>query len=166
MPKIFKPVVATLAIIILAAAAYNYLSFADERKVRRALLELRGKISEPMTGNMSAILSASSLKPLFAPKINISFRHGNSEQRYIFEQDELLRIIMGIKQGNPNLTVKLDFSRRNIKIADGFIATVSAMVTVENLGETFEPQRLTFTFEKDKETRWRLASVSEGVPPA
>jgi len=163
MPKIFKTVIAALAIIILAVATYNYLSFADERKVRRALLDLQDKVSEPMTGGMSAVLTASSLKPFFTPKINISFQHGGSEQRHVFEQDELLRIIIGIKQHNPDLTVKLDFSRRNIQIADGRIATVSVMVTVENLSETFDPQRLTFTFEKNEEARWRLSTISEGA---
>ena len=162
MPKTYKAVIPALVIIILAAATYNYFAFADERKVRRTLLDLREKVSEPMAGGLTAVLAAATLKPLFAPNINISFQYGGGELRHVFERDELLRVVIGIKQRSPELTVKLDFSRRNIKITESRSATVSALASVENLGERFEPRRLMFTFEKNEDARWQLAAVGEG----
>ena len=50
MPKTFKAAVAVLAFIILAAAAYNYFAFADERRVQRALRDIRDNISAPALG--------------------------------------------------------------------------------------------------------------------
>jgi len=161
MPKDFRAVIAVLAIIILAVAAYGYFAFAEERKVQRTLHDLRKKVSAPITGGLDTVLTTAALTPLFAPTIDIFFHHGG-ELRRTFDRNELLRIIIGIKQSSPDLTVKLDFSRRNIKIIEGRTAAVSAMASVENLGETFEPRRLTFTFEKNEEGRWRLAAVGEG----
>jgi len=163
MPKSFKTVVAALAIVILAVAVYNHLAFTNERKVRRTLLGLREKVSEPMTGGFNAVLTAATLKPLLAPTINISFQRGGGIPRGVFERDDVLRIITGIKQDNPKLTVKLDFSRRNIKIDKGGSATVSALTSIENFGEKFEPRRLTFTFEKIEKTKWQLAGIGEGI---
>jgi hypothetical protein len=57
--------------------------------------------------------------------------------------------------------VKLDFSRRNIKITEGRSAEVSAQAAVENSGEPFESRRLIFTFEKSDDSRWQLSAVSE-----
>ena len=160
MPKTFKAVVSALAIIILGAASYNYFAFADERKVQRTLLELREKVSAPTTGGLNTAITAAALKPLFAPEVNIFFQYGG-ELRLAVDRDELLRIIIGIKQNNPELKVKFDFSHRNVTITEDRTATVSALTKVENLHETFEPRRLTFTFEKE-EARWRLAAVAEG----
>ena len=159
MPKDFKAVIAALAIIVLGAAAYNYFAFADERRVQRTLLDLREKVSAPITGGLDTVLTAAALKPFFAPEVNISFQHVG-ELRRTFDRDDLLRVITGIKQRNPEFTVKLDFSRRNIKIIEGRSAAVSALAAVENLGEPFESRRLTFTFEK-YEARWRLTAVDE-----
>ena len=163
MPKTYKAVVAALAIIITAAAAYNYFTFADERKVRRILLELREKISAPAAGGLDTALTAAALRPLFAPEVDFHLQHGGEFRRTI-GRDELLRVIIGIKQQNPKLALKLDFSRRNIKITESGSATVSALATVENFNEQFEPRRLTFTLEKNDDARWQLAAVSD-VPP-
>jgi hypothetical protein len=161
MAKNFKAIIATLAIIFLCAMAYNYFAFADERKIRRALHEMREKISAPITGGLDTALMAAGLKPFFAPEINIYLRHGGGEVRQIFGQDELLRILVVIKQHNPKLTVNLDFSRKNIQVIKGRTATVSAWVTVENFDEPFEPRRMTFTFGKNEDKRWQLTAVGE-----
>ena len=158
MPKTFKAVIAALAVIILAAAAYNYFAFSDERRVQRALIDLREKISTPVAGGLDTVRVAATLKPLFAPEVDISFQRGG-ELRRNFDRDELLRVIIGIKQRNPELSVKLDFSRRNIKITEDRSATVSVHVAVENLGEPFESRRLIFAFEKNEEARWQLARI-------
>jgi hypothetical protein len=160
MPKTFKGVIAALAVIVLGVAAYNYFAFAGERKVQRALLDLREKVSAPISSGLDTALTAAATKPLFAPEVNISFSYGG-ELRRTFDREELLRIIIGIKQLNPELVVKLDFSRRNIKIAEGRTATVSALAAVENLRETFESRRLTFTFEKNEDARWQLTGIGE-----
>ena len=159
MPKTIKAVIAALAIIILGAAAYNYFAFADERRVQQTLLELREKVSAPLTGEPDAASTAAALKPFFTPKVNIFLQLGG-ELSQTFDRDDLLRVIIDIKRHTPELTLKLDFSRGNIKITEGRTATVSVLATFENPGETFKPRQLIFTFEKE-EALWRLAAVGE-----
>ena len=159
MPKTIKAVIAALAIIILGAAAYDYFVFADERRVQRTLLDLREKVSAPLDGGQDAASAAAALKPLFTPEVNIFLQRGG-ELRQTFDRDDLLRVIMDIKQHTPELTLKLDFSRRNIKIAEGRTAAVSVLATFENPGETFKPRQLIFTFEKEG-SFWQLAAIGE-----
>ena len=164
MQKTYRTVTAALVLIITAVAAYNYFTFADERKVRRTLLELREKISAPVAGGLDTALTAAALRPLFAPEVDIYLQNGGEFRRTI-GRDELLRVVIGIKQQNPKLALKLDFSRRNIKITESGSATVSALATVENFNEPFEPWRLVFTLEKNDDALWQLAAVSD-VPHA
>ena len=161
MPKTFKAVIAALLIAIIGAASYNYFAFADERRVQRTLLDLGKKVSASATGGLNTVITAAAIKPLFAPEVTIFLQY-DGELRLAIDRDELLRVIIGIKQNNPELKVKLDFSYRNVTITrNRRTATVSALTKIENFHETFEPRKLTFTFEK-VETRWRLAAVAEG----
>jgi hypothetical protein len=165
MPKSFKTILAALALVILGVALYNWFAFADQRQVRKTLRELEERLSAPPGGGLDAALAGAALKPLFAPEMSVAVLRDGREWRRDFGRDELLRIILGVKQRQPDLKVSLDFSLRDVKVADG-TATVSVLVKVENFNEPIEPQRLTFALEKTDDGRWRLVSVGVAAPLA
>ncbi|MDR0841941.1 MAG: hypothetical protein LBP68_00800 [Acidobacteriota bacterium] len=159
MPKSFKTIIAALALVILGVALYNWFAFVDQRQVRKTLCELEERLSAPPGSGLDAALAGAALKPLFAPEVSVAVLRDGREWRRDFGRDELLRIILGAKQGQPDLKVSLDFSLRDVKVADGGTATVGVLVKVENFNEPIEPQRLTFTLGKADDGRWRLVSV-------
>jgi hypothetical protein len=161
MTKTVKTVIAALAVILLGVMAYNHFAFADEREIQRMLHTMQKKYSAPMTGGLGTAIMASAIQPLLAPKVNITLRYSDDEVRQVFEQGEVIQSAIYIKQRNPELTVTLDFSRKDIQITEGRTATLSARVSVKNFEEPFTPRKITFTFEKNENGRWLLTAVSE-----
>ena len=164
MPKAFKGTVAVLGIVILGVATYSYFAFADQRRVQKSLRELERKISEPLGNGLDIAMAGATIKPLFMPEVSIAILRNGHEWRRDFGRDELLHGILAIKQRNSEIVLNLDFSRRDVRITGERMAEVNIMVKVENFSELVEPQRLTFTLEKDTEGNWKLAAVNSSMP--
>ncbi|MDR1191705.1 MAG: hypothetical protein LBK60_08620 [Verrucomicrobiales bacterium] len=151
---------ATLALIISVVLGKLFV-FTEARKVHRTMLALQEKISAPADGGgLDLAWYGAALKPFFAPEVSVTINGGGDH--WVFERDELLRVMVSVKHQNPALTAAFAFTRKDITVSAS-AATVSALVTVKNLNEPVEPQRLLIILYQGGDKKWRVATVKN--PP-
>jgi hypothetical protein len=156
---IIAGLVGALAAVAVAKAVDHHF-FADARRVHNIMLALQDRVSAPLDGGgLDLALYGAVLKPFFAPEVEVSL----ARRQWVFDRDELLRAIVGAKQGNPALAVSFAFDRRDVRVTRNQSALVVAWVKVENLNEAFEPQALVFHCQKNEQKKWQINAIT--TPP-